>query len=66
MAGLSLQKADEFYAPNSRVFYNSRVILIDKIAPQGKFTPVGAYLAMDEIIRIAKERQVDVIHPGLK
>ena len=35
-----------------------------QIAPEGKYTPVGAYLAMDEIIRIAKERHVDCIHPG--
>lgn len=35
-----------------------------QVAPAGKFTPVGAYLAMDEIIRIALDRGVDVIHPG--
>ena len=28
-------------------------------------TPVGAYLAQDEIIRIALEHGVDMIHPGL-
>jgi pyruvate carboxylase len=30
----------------------------------GEFTPVGAYLAIDRIIQIAKERNVSVIHPG--
>lgn len=27
-------------------------------------TPVGAYLAQDDIIRIALEHGVDMIHPG--
>lgn len=30
----------------------------------GQFTPVGAYLAQDEIVRIAKEKGVAMIHPG--
>ena len=30
----------------------------------GEFTPVGAYLAQDEIISIAKKRGVTLIHPG--
>ena len=30
----------------------------------GDFTPVGAYLAMDAIIAIAKRAEVDIIHPG--
>ncbi|AMD19818.1 HCL333Wp [Eremothecium sinecaudum] len=34
------------------------------IGEEGKFTPVGAYLAIDEIIKIAKEHGVDFIHPG--
>ncbi|KAG0668716.1 pyruvate carboxylase [Maudiozyma exigua] len=34
------------------------------IGNKGEFTPVGAYLAIDEIIKIAKEHQVDFIHPG--
>ena len=42
------QKADEAY-------------IIGKL---GQFTPVGAYLASDEIVRIAKEHNVDMIHPG--
>ena len=29
-----------------------------------QFTPVGAYLAIDEIINIAKRHGVDYIHPG--
>lgn len=41
-------KADEAYA----------------IGEEGKYTPVGAYLAIDEIIRIAKHHNVDFIHPG--
>jgi pyruvate carboxylase len=31
-------------------------------APNG--SPVGAYLAIDRIIKIAKEHRVDAIHPG--
>lgn len=31
---------------------------------RGKFTPVGAYLAIDEIISIATKHGVDFIHPG--
>jgi pyruvate carboxylase len=42
------QKADEAYI----------------IGRRGQFTPVGAYLAGDEIIRIAKAHGVDLIHPG--
>lgn len=34
------------------------------IGKRGQFTPVGAYLAGDEIIRIAKEHGVNMIHPG--
>ena len=34
------------------------------IGEPGQYTPVGAYLAMDEIIRIAKQHDVDYIHPG--
>ncbi|KAF2671526.1 pyruvate carboxylase [Microthyrium microscopicum] len=42
------QKADEAY----------------QIGVHGQFTPVGAYLAGDEIIKIAKEHGADLIHPG--
>lgn len=35
-----------------------------QIAPPGQFTPVGAYLAIDNIIEIAKQKNVSVIHPG--
>ena len=34
------------------------------IGEEGKHTPVGAYLAIDEIIGIAKKHGVDFIHPG--
>ena len=34
------------------------------IGNKGEFTPVGAYLAIDEIIDIAKQHEVDFIHPG--
>ena len=34
------------------------------IGKRGQFTPVGAYLAGDEIIRIAVEHGVQMIHPG--
>lgn len=42
------QKADEAYV----------------IGKRGEYTPVGAYLAQDEIIRIAIEHDVNMIHPG--
>lgn len=34
------------------------------IGEEGKYTPVGAYLAIDEILAIAKKHNVDFIHPG--
>lgn len=42
------QKADEAYV----------------IGQRGQYTPVGAYLAGDEIIKIAKQHGVNLIHPG--
>jgi pyruvate carboxylase len=42
------QKADEAYI----------------IGKHGQYTPVGAYLAIDEIVKIAKDHKVDMIHPG--
>jgi pyruvate carboxylase len=42
------QKADEAY----------------DIGRRGQYTPVGAYLAGDEIIKIAVEHDVNMIHPG--
>jgi pyruvate carboxylase len=43
------QKADEAYV----------------IGKRGQYTPVGAYLAGDEIVKIAVEHGVQMIHPGL-
>ncbi|KJR83375.1 pyruvate carboxylase [Sporothrix schenckii 1099-18] len=42
------QKADEAYV----------------IGKRGQYTPVGAYLAGDEIIKIAVQHDVQMIHPG--
>ncbi|TKX26130.1 pyruvate carboxylase [Elsinoe australis] len=42
------QKADEAYV----------------IGRRGEYTPVGAYLAIDEIVKIAKQHDVNMIHPG--
>ncbi|PSK57909.1 Pyruvate carboxylase [Elsinoe australis] len=42
------QKADEAYV----------------IGKRGEYTPVGAYLAIDEIVKIAKQHDVNMIHPG--
>ena len=42
------QKADEAYL----------------IGKRGQYSPVGAYLAGDEIIKIALQRDVNMIHPG--
>jgi pyruvate carboxylase len=42
------QKADEAYV----------------IGKRGQYTPVGAYLAGDEIVKIAVEHDVNMIHPG--
>ncbi|KAJ3186590.1 pyruvate carboxylase [Gaertneriomyces sp. JEL0708] len=35
-----------------------------QIGEQNQYSPVGAYLAMHEIVKIAKQRRVMVIHPG--
>ncbi|KAF2134056.1 pyruvate carboxylase [Dothidotthia symphoricarpi CBS 119687] len=42
------QKADEAY----------------EIGARGQYTPVGAYLAGDEIVKIAVQHNVNMIHPG--
>lgn len=42
------QKADEAYV----------------IGKRGQYTPVGAYLAADEIVKIAKSHGVNLVHPG--
>lgn len=34
------------------------------IGKRGQYTPVGAYLAGDEIIKIAVEHGAQLIHPG--
>jgi pyruvate carboxylase len=34
------------------------------IGEKGQYSPVQAYLQIDEIIKIAKEHDVDMIHPG--
>ena len=36
------------------------------IGKRGQYTPVGAYLAGDEIIKIALEHGVQMIHPGMR
>ncbi|KAI9809526.1 MAG: pyruvate carboxylase [Phylliscum demangeonii] len=46
--GMHRQKADEAYV----------------IGKRGQYTPVGAYLAGDEIIKIAVQHNVQMIHPG--
>ncbi|KAI9755438.1 MAG: hypothetical protein M4579_004295 [Chaenotheca gracillima] len=46
--GMHRQKADEAYL----------------IGARGQYTPVGAYLAGDEIIKIALQHGVNMIHPG--
>ncbi len=46
--GMHRQKADEAYL----------------IGKRGQYTPVGAYLAGDEIIKIALQHEVNMIHPG--
>jgi pyruvate carboxylase len=43
------QKADEAYV----------------IGKRGQYTPVGAYLAIDEIVKIALEHGAQMIHPGM-
>jgi pyruvate carboxylase len=35
------------------------------IGKRGQYTPVGAYLAADEIIKIALQHGVQMIHPGM-
>lgn len=34
------------------------------IGKRGQYTPVGAYLAGDEIIKIAVEHGAQLVHPG--
>ena len=46
--GMHRQKADEAYV----------------IGKRGQYTPVGAYLAGDEIVKIALQHGVNMIHPG--
>lgn len=36
-----------------------------EIGARGQYTPVGAYLQMDEIIKIALTHGVNMIHPGI-
>lgn len=36
------------------------------IGKRGQYTPVGAYLAGDEIIKIAVEHGAQLIHPGTR
>jgi pyruvate carboxylase len=36
------------------------------IGKRGQYTPVGAYLAGDEIIKIALQHGVQMIHPGIE
>lgn len=45
---ISISEADEAYV----------------IGKRGQYTPVGAYLAGDEIIKIALQHDVNMIHPG--
>lgn len=35
-----------------------------QIGQKGQFSPVKAYLAIDEIVKIAKQHNVSMIHPG--
>ncbi|KAI7900118.1 pyruvate carboxylase [Cokeromyces recurvatus] len=57
---------------NSEVMGNLRKLMVAnrgadesyQIGQVGQYSPVGAYLAQDEIVRIAKERGVSMIHPG--
>jgi pyruvate carboxylase len=35
-----------------------------EIGKRGQYTPVQAYLAIDEIVKIAVEHNVNMIHPG--
>lgn len=47
------------------LLYSAWLLQADEAYRVGKgMTPVGAYLAQDDIIRIALEHGVDMIHPG--
>lgn len=35
------------------------------IGKRGQYTPVGAYLAADEIVKIAVEHGAQMVHPGM-
>jgi pyruvate carboxylase len=49
LTGICTAEADEAYV----------------IGKRGQYTPVGAYLAGDEIIKIALQHGVQMVHPGI-
>ncbi|KAL3964164.1 hypothetical protein ACCO45_001168 [Purpureocillium lilacinum] len=52
---------------NSSIMQLKKILEADEayvIGKRGQYTPVGAYLAGDEIIKIAVEHGVQLIHPG--
>ena len=59
------QKVSWGYLISSSCPTDSELSQADEAYQVGKgLTPVGAYLAQDDIIRIALEHGVDMIHPG--
>ena len=54
-----------FFYPRLTSWLMDTNLQADEAYQVGKgLTPVGAYLAQDDIIRIALEHGVDMIHPG--
>ncbi|GKT89370.1 LOW QUALITY PROTEIN: putative pyruvate carboxylase [Colletotrichum tofieldiae] len=52
---------------NSSIMHLKKILEADEayvIGKRGQYTPVGAYLAGDEIIKIAVEHGAQMIHPG--
>jgi pyruvate carboxylase len=46
------------------VLHDSEADEAYQIGARGQYSPIGAYLAGDEIINIAKAHNVNMIHPG--
>ncbi|KAI9724462.1 MAG: hypothetical protein M1812_000530 [Candelaria pacifica] len=52
---------------NSSIMQLKKILEADEsyvIGKRGQFTPVAAYLAQDEIVKIARQHGVNMIHPG--
>jgi pyruvate carboxylase len=63
-SGWSLQTVAVFSHEDRLSMHRQKADEAYMIGHRGQYTPVGAYLAGDEIIKIAQEHGVHLIHPG--